>query len=274
MYPRWISGTGIRPSIYEFNWNSWQAKNLVLWLPLDSTVNYHQVGDGVDIVFPGVSVAAGITPKGDAHFGLAPRLDGSSTIEFTSETISATQDLTWSVWAMTEDLITSNNRRLWSHGTFTNTLSYVGGTPGSFLYIDDSGGFGSSFSFEPVAFQPFHIVIAKLGSNSTPQAWVNGVEYTVTSARTPQGGTGILYVGSNTGTNRFWLGHIYEIRRYNRYFTDMEAKLLFNPRTRWELYMSPTRRSWMEVVAPVGGRIWKLAGEGGGLAGRSAGLIG
>lgn len=104
------------------------------------------------------------------------------------------------------------------------------------------------------------------------RAYTNGIEWgsttglgTVSSAPTSGLlGNSVFDDPLNAAYSDFWL--------FKRPLTAQDMWSLWEPSSRWDLYWVPGRRAFFDFGAASTGRIFKLAGDGGGLAGPSRGL--
>jgi hypothetical protein len=89
----------------------------------------------------------------------------------------------------------------------------------------------------------------------TATIYINGAQ-SATGSGTPglaSTTTGSWFIGCSQGSADFWDGSILDVRVYNRVLSAAEARAMYDPATRWDLYWVPRRRVFFDVGAVGGG---------------------
>lgn len=111
-----------------------------------------------------------------------------------------------------------------------------------------------------------------------PNIYINNAELSVTTSVDSSGtvvDTAAPYCIGNriSDSARVWEGMLGPLLIWDRILSPGEIWSLYDPMTRWSMYWRPSTTVWFNIPS-AGGRIFKLAGDGGGLVGRSIGLAG
>lgn len=173
----------------------------------------------------------------------------------------------------------SVGRILSTNGANEDTIIRVfGGTALAFSRDTTApGAVARTITIPTVGVLTHNVIVCYPDTTVAPDWYFNGIASTASSSTSTGSYQDTGYVDWNIGNrsagDRNWDGAIGGFTVWNRPLNAIEAWSLYDPATRWDMYRIPTRKTMFEVAAATG-RIFKLAGDGGGLAGVSRGLVG
>jgi hypothetical protein len=125
-------------------------------------------------------------------------------------------------------------------------------------YILGAGNSVVTSSVTLATYTAYHVLMTV---NTTTQAfYVNGVSQGTVAPATTVASKAIT-IGNDTGTdahNRQWNGWISDVTIWNRALSANEAWMLYDPRTRWDLYWQPTNRAY-SFMSPAAAAAFKPA---------------
>jgi len=268
-------GLSIRP-----NQASPQAKNLIAWWPLAAPQK--KVFDAAWGRYPSV----GVTPEAGwvsapSPGGWAARFDGSAywnwgdqaAFDFGSDAIFAISCWAWftgatpSLQICKREILDTGYDLLYAPNAVSGELRARVQVDVSAVASADATGLDDG--------NYHHVLFGYDGANTV--LIVDGGRFSSFVSNPNVSGvsnTTAFQLGARAGT-AIWTGRMFDVRVYLRAPTLSLASQMYNPATRWQLYQVPSRRYWLDApaAAPAGGRIWKLAGYGGGLVGDARGLV-
>lgn len=244
---------------FRINQNSPHAVGLVGWWPMladrggDSIKSYIGVNDGAFngtgwVALPGRGYAVDFPDTSD----YVKMPDPASALHNASK-------FTISIWALTDTLTggDANLRQLISPASEQAVITRLDTSTDKLQFYARRGspgfqGMGPAESQVLVADTIYHFsfVWDQGLSSQRLKLYTNGIlDGTADASDFPTDNSEQdLYLGSHTGTQRFWSGQMSDLRIYSDAKDAAFAWSLYAPETRWDLYL-PVQRIWPAIAA-------------------------